>query len=208
MILIYMALLALAFSLPLLLTLRAPRNLPERRDAALALHRAQLVELERDLADGRISRAEHDGARLEIERRVLAADAFPATAKGGSAKVLLIVATLALPLGAFSLYLPDATWNVPSEPHAKWLAQQESAQAKLAQLIALLRAHLASVQPGTADASQGEAYLAEALSEQAGAITPEALGLFKQSLASAPANATWRQLDQQRIMQAGVQPGQ
>ena len=58
------------------------------------------------------------------------------------------------------------------------------------------------VDPNSADASQGQAYLAEALSEQAGAITPEALALFQQSLANAPEDASWRPLDEQRIGQA------
>ncbi len=205
MILILMLVVALALTSPLLLTLRRPRNLPERREAALALHRAQLTELDRDLADGRINPAEHAGARLEVERRVLAADALPAQASGGSAKLLLIVTVLALPIGGFALYLPDATPGVPSEPHAQWAAQQVQARQKLDQLIGLLRGHLAKTDPRTPDASQGQAYLAEALTEQAGMITPEALSLFKQSLEDAPQDASWRQLDVQRLMQAKMQ---
>lgn len=205
MILILMLVVALALSLPLLLALRRPRNVPERREAALVLHRAQLVELNQDLANGRIGASEHAGARLEIERRLLAADALPVQPTGGSAKMLLIVTLIALPIGGFALYLPDATPSVPSEPHAQWAAQEAQTQTRLAQLISLLRAHLATVAPNSADASQGQAYLAEALTEQAGIITPEALSLFTQSLASAPPDASWRQLDQQRLMQARVQ---
>lgn len=203
MTLILMLVVALALTLPLLLVFRRKLYLPERRDAALALHRAQLVELERDLTDGRIGKEEHAAARLEVERRVLAADALPAQPTGGSAKTLLVITLLALPLGGFALYLPGAVFpTVPSEPHAQWAAQQAAQQEQLDQLISLLRAHLAVAAPGSADASEGEAYLAEALSEKAGAITPEALSLFKQSFASAPQSASWRQLDQQRLMQA------
>lgn len=108
---------------------------------------------------------------------------------------------IALPVGGFALYLPDAT-PVPSEPHTAWAAKQAVQQQQLGKMIAMLRAHLATAEPGSSDASEGEAYLAEALSEQAGAITPEALALFKQSFASAPADSTWRQIDQQRLMQA------
>ncbi len=79
--------------------------------------------------------------------------------------------------------------GVPSEPHAQWAAQQAATQQRLDQLIGLLRAHLATVTPNSPDASQGQAYLAEALTEQAGMITPEALSLFKQSLANAPQDA-------------------
>ena len=201
MMLILMLVVALALSLPLLLVFRRGQNLPERRDAALALHRAQLVELDRDLTDGRIGKDEHAGAKLEVERRILAADAMPVQPTSGSANLLLIMTLIALPVGGFVLYLPGAT-PVPSEPHAAWAAQQEAQQQQLDKLIALLRTHLALAAPGSPDASEGEAYLAETLSEQAGTITPEALALFKQSFASAPINSTWRQLDQQRLMQA------
>ena len=96
---------------------------------------------------------------------------------------------------------------MPSEPHAQWQAQQQAANAQLDRLIALLRARLASEPANSVDASQGEAYLAEALAERAGTITPEALALFKQSIANAPADASWRSLDTQRIAQAQTQPG-
>ena len=101
-----------------------------------------------------------------------------------------------LPFAAFVLYLPGATPNVPSQPYAE-------VQSKLTDLITKLRAHLAAEDPTSVDASQGQAYLAEALSEQAGTVTPEAQALFTQSLANAPANADWRALDEQRL---GVTP--
>ncbi len=195
-----MLVVALALTLPLLLVFRRGQKLPERREAALTLHRAQLAELDRDLADGRIGKEEHAGAKLEVERRLLAADALPAQPTNGNANLLLIMTIIALPVGGFALYLPGAT-PVSSEPHAAWAAQQAAQQQQIEQLIILLRAHLANATPGSDDASEGEAYLAEALSEQAGEITPEALALFKQSLASAPPNSSWRQLDQQRLLQ-------
>ena len=39
----------------------------------MALHRAQLAELDRDLAEGRIAAAEHANAVLEVQRRLLTA---------------------------------------------------------------------------------------------------------------------------------------
>ena len=44
-------------------------GLRSRREAALALHRAQLTELDRDLAEGRLLATEHEAARLEVQRR-------------------------------------------------------------------------------------------------------------------------------------------
>lgn len=202
MILLAMLALALLLSAPLAWSLRKPRALPNRREAALSLHRAQLAELARDLEENRIGAAEFQAAKLEVERRVLAAGATATPALNGDARLLLITTAIALPIAAFALYLPGSTPNVPSEPHAQWAARQAVNNARLGQLIALFRAHLATVDPNSVDASQGQAYLAEALAEQAGTITPEALALYQQSLANAPENSSWRQLDEQRIAQA------
>ncbi|HEY1857946.1 c-type cytochrome biogenesis protein CcmI [Acidocella sp.] len=201
MIFLYMLGLSLVLMTPLAFAYRGGRT-RDRRGAALALHRAQLDELTRDLADQRIAAPEYAAARLEVERRLLTADSLKERALDGNARFLLIVTIIAIPLAAFALYLPGSTPDVPSEPHAQWLAQQQAANAQLDRLIALLRGRLAGEPTNTVDASQGEAYLAEALAERAGTITPEALALFKQSIANAPANASWRSLDAQRIAQA------
>jgi cytochrome c-type biogenesis protein CcmH len=178
------------------------RALSERRETALKLHRQQLDELARDLADNRIAPSEYAAAKLEIERRLLAADALSEPVQDGNSRLLLAATIIAVPVMAFALYLPGSTPNVPSEPHAQWVALQEEDNAKLIGFIAALRMRLALADPNSVDASQGEAYLAEALSEQAGQITPEALSYFKQSLANAPAGASWRALDEERLAQA------
>lgn len=202
MILFFMLVLALALSLPVLLALLWPAHPAQRRDTTLALYRAQLAELERDRDSGDLSASSYASARLEIEHRLLAADRLPPDPQGGSAKLLLILAAVILPIGGFVLYMPGATPFLPSVPHAWLMKKQAQEEQKLEKLILLLRAHLAQVPPNSANASQGQAYLAEALTEQAGGITAEALSLFKQSLANAPLDSPWRTLDQQRIMQA------
>jgi len=202
MILLLMLAVALVLLVPLGLALRTPRGIKNRRELALALHRAQLAELARDLEEGRIGAPEYAAAKLEVERRLLAADNFATPVQTGDARLLLISTIIALPIAAFALYLPGSTPSVPSEPHAQWVARQAAENAQLNQFIAMLRTHLAGENPNSIDASQGQAYLAEALAEEAGAITPEALTLFQQSLAHAPANASWRALDVQRIAQA------
>lgn len=202
MILVVMFLLALVLSLPVLFVFLRPVHVAERRDTTLALYKAQLAALEQDSALGHLSPESYASARLEVEHRLLAADKLPPDPKGGSAKMLLILTTIILPIGGFVLYLPGATPFLPSVPHAWLMKKQAMEQQKLQNLIALLREHLAQTSPHSANASQGQAYLGEALTEQAGAITPEALRLFKQSLADAPVGASWRALDQQRIMQA------
>lgn len=197
MILLFMLLLALAFSLPLLLVFYRTHAPTTQRGAAMALYRAQLAALPAGTAS-------YEGARLELERRLLAADKLAPEPMGGSAKLLLILTVIVLPIGGFVLYLPGSTPFVPSEPHARVMAEHALEQQKLDQLITLLRQHLAQVPQNSANASQGEAYLAEALTEQAGRITPEALALFRASLAHAPLTASWRPLVQQRLMQASL----
>ncbi len=202
MILLIMLGLALLLMLPLAFIFIPGLGVRTRREAALALHRAQLVELQHEHADERIGNVEYEAAKLEVERRLLAADALTPAPMNGNARLLLIGTLVALPIMGFALYLPGSTPGVPSEPHAAWAARQAAEDKKLDKIISILRLHLAQVAPDSANASQGQAYLAEALTEKAGAITPEALALFRQSLAHAPQNASWRALDSQRIAQA------
>ena len=201
MIFLYMLGLSLVLIVPVAFAFRGGRP-RDRRAAALAIHRAQLDELSHDFAEQRIGAPEYAAAKLEVERRLLAADSLTERPPDGNARLLLILTLIAIPIAAFALYLPGSTPYVPSEPHAQWQAKQQAADAQLDQLIALLRARLAVEPANTSDASQGEAYLGEALAERAGTITPEALALFKRSIAHAPANASWRALDEQRISQA------
>jgi len=198
--------LALVLMLPLFISLFRKGGTRNRRETAMVLHRAQLDELARDLAEGRIAQAEYAGAKLEVERRLLAADTLAEPEATGNAKLLLLATAIVVPIMAFALYLPGSTPHLPSEPHAKWMAQQQKSRDQVRFLITQLRAHLATVDPNSVDASEGQAYLAEALAEEAGQLTPESIALFKQSIANAPPNAPWRTLDEQRLVQASVTP--
>jgi cytochrome c-type biogenesis protein CcmH len=194
--------LSLLLMLPLFLSFRKTGTPRARRETALVLHRAQLDELARDLNEARVAAVEYAAAKLEIERRLLAADALKEPTQTGNARYLLITTAIVVPIMAFLLYLPGSTPNVPSEPHAQWVAKQQAEHAQAQALIAALRAKLATLDPNSAEASEGHAYLAEALAEDAGQLTPESVALFKQSIANAPANAPWRRLDEQRLAQA------
>ncbi|MBV9251451.1 MAG: c-type cytochrome biogenesis protein CcmI, partial [Acetobacteraceae bacterium] len=83
---------------PLAWTLRRSTSATGRREAALALHRAQLAELDRDLAEGRIGPAEHDGAVLEVQRRLLAAANEPEIRGLYRSRSPVLVALILLPL--------------------------------------------------------------------------------------------------------------
>jgi cytochrome c-type biogenesis protein CcmH len=197
--------LAIVLMFPLLFIFRGGASGARgRRDAAIAIHRAQLEELSRDLTNGRIAAPEYAGAKLEIERRLLAADTLTDPKLDGSARWFLGITAAAIPAMAFLLYLPGATPHIPSVPHAEIVAREQQAAAQVDTLIAQLRAHLAAIDPNSADASEGQALLAEALAERAGGLTPESIALFKQSLANAPPNASWRSLDEKRLVQAAV----
>ena len=196
--------LALVLMLPLFWSFRKGSAARSRRETALVLHRAQLEELARDLTEARIGKSEYAAAKLEIERRLLSADAINEPQQNGNARFLLVITALLVPIMAFMLYLPGSTPNVPSEPHTQWVAREQAEHAQAQILITALRAKLATLDPGSAEASQGQAYLGEALAEDAGQLTPESIALFKQSIANAPPNAPWRVLDEQRLVQASA----
>jgi cytochrome c-type biogenesis protein CcmH len=202
MIYFWMLLVALASMLPLFLAFRKAGKMQGRRENALAIHRAQLDELANDLSDARITAGEYDGAKLEIERRVLKADTITEPQQDGNARLLLVATALLVPVMAFLLYLPGSTPNIPSEPHGQWVAHEKTEHAQAQILIAALRTKLSTLNPNSPEASEGQAYLAEALAEDAGQLTPEAVALFKQSIVNAPPNAPWLTLDQQRLAEA------
>ena len=70
-------LIALAFVLPALLRARAGADTAARRDVNIAVYRDQMKELEADRANGQLSDAQFESARLELEAR-LADDALSA----------------------------------------------------------------------------------------------------------------------------------
>ena len=79
-----------------------------RKAINTAIYRDQMAELERDLASGALSQADHAAARDELERRVLedvAADdaAAPAEAPRRLSRTAAVLA-VALPVAAISLY--------------------------------------------------------------------------------------------------------
>ena len=88
------AVLALALMALVVAGLRRPRVPVEPPD--LTLYRGQLDELARDLAAGRLAPADHAAARLEIERRLLAAAGAPAPAQAGTGRRAPLALALAV----------------------------------------------------------------------------------------------------------------
>lgn len=190
-----MALLSLIALAPILFVWTRRGSIRYRRDTAVALHRAQLDEIERDRLDGRLPEAEFEGARIEVQRRLLAADTMVEPPADRSARALLITTLIAIPVAALVLFLPAGLPIVPSEPHADVIAAQSAASAQDAAMIAKLEQKLAEVPPNTERARQGYLLLGQALVSQhklaaAAQAWSTALGIkFNSTLAAETAEA-------------------
>lgn len=149
------ALLAGAALAPLALTLRPALSARGRREAALALHRAQLAELDRDLAEGRIARAEHQGAVLEVERRLLSAAATGDPASGAAPRGPVWAALAMVPLAAALLYWTGGSPSLPAAPLKARLAAAEQQAREQARLVMELRTVLATLDPSSEKAREG-----------------------------------------------------
>jgi len=156
MTLLLAGLLALAALLPLAWIAWRPARAVERGAADRALYRAQLSELERERASGRLDEAAHAAALLEVQRRLLAVpEAAPARA-GGRWPVMAGLA--AVPVLAFALYFLN---GLPGMPSATFAERQGASQRDEA-LLAQLRVRLAALPAGNPAARQGWLLLAEA----------------------------------------------
>ena len=154
MIWIAIGLLAVAALAPLMVALDKRMSARGARDMALALHRSQLTELDRDLAEGRILPAEHATAVLEVQRRLLAGgETAEAGPRVGSRAPVLVVAGL-VPLMAVGLYLVGGSPGMPSARPGSEEARAQRAMEE-ATLIGQLRERLAAMEPGSDQARQG-----------------------------------------------------
>lgn len=102
---------AIAVAVLLAALLRRPAESLGRAEHDLVVFRAQLSELEREAGDGSLGKAEAESARVEIQRRMLAAGAAqnegvtgPAT-DGRLDGALAVAVAVAVPAAALGLYL-------------------------------------------------------------------------------------------------------
>ena len=131
-------LVALAIALPAL-RLRVPSA--DRADAALAIFRDQLAEVERDAERGLVSGEESRAARTEIERRMLATARGRGGAPARAARLPVIAAAILVPIGAAGLYAATGRPDVRSLPFAE-RGEERRGAADVAALTAQLRAEL------------------------------------------------------------------
>ena len=180
-----LALLATVTVGALLVPLLRPRLASTNRlDGELAIYRDQLAEIERERAAGRLAETDAAAARLEIERRTLAAadSATPATGTGAPflRRILPTGLALAIPLLALGVYLQIGSPGLPSAPVRAAPPSPAGQPTDIPRLVAEARAR-ANAQPNDFEA---QAALGEALALEAdGTVTPAAAEAFRKALA-------------------------
>jgi cytochrome c-type biogenesis protein CcmH len=158
-----------------------------RQEAALALHRAQLVELDRDLAEGRLMASEHAAAKLEVQRRLLADAAMPDGAERGGGRMFVPAMAVVIPAAAAALYLTVGHPGFPPPDSGAGSQQAGTAQAdsaKAAQdeaLVGQLRNRLALMDPHAPKTLEGYEILGNA--ELKLGHMPEAVAAWQHVLA-------------------------
>lgn len=181
MTLLAIVLLAVVALAPLAFALGGKMSARGRRDSALAIHRGQLAELDRDLAEGRIGAPEHATARLEVQRRLLAAADAAEPEGGRPSRLPLLLALVLVPVAGAALYAIDGHPSMPAVPFAGRLAAAERDAQRSRELIAMLRARLATLDPKSDTARKGYVLLGNA--EDSMGDLPEAADAWQHALA-------------------------
>lgn len=117
---------------PLAKQAKAP---PERAAFDRAIYRDQLKELDRDASRGVIDAGEAAPARIELQRRLLAADAGGTKSKTGARQPMLAAGlAIAIAIVAGTLYARLGSPKLNDEPYAERQGEREQAAAAQAQL--------------------------------------------------------------------------
>lgn len=183
MIWLAIAVLAAACLAPVILAAwRGRIRIRGRRDMALALHRAQLIELDRDLAENRLLAPEHAAAKLEVQRRLLGDAALTEAQTRRSGPLPLVIVSALAPAVALILYVAGG--------HPDYAAQRQVAEATATDdqarkddaVIAELRTMLTKMDPKSDRAHKGYLILGQA--ELTRGHLPEAAEAWRQALAT------------------------
>src|ERR1700694_240340 len=151
------------------------------RSADLAVYRDQLAEIERDRARGLIAGLEAEGARIEVSRRLLAADAEenrPAESALGRRRAAALLALIGIPVVAGILYLSLGSPDLPGVPLAARLDKPPELQ-DVGVLLRRVEAHLkANPEDGRGWEVIGPVYASPGRHEEAANARSEALRLL------------------------------
>lgn len=179
-----LALLALVFVLPPLLSSRSISLLQQRRQINIDVYRDQLRDLEAEYAQGAFDKDQFDAAKLELENR-LAEDALsdedqPVFNKGG--KKLGIALGVAIPLLAFGIYfLIGNPWAIEQA------AKQPMAAGQHGDFSAMLKKIREKTEENPNDA---EAWLMLAKTHSVMEQWPESNKAYAKAVQLQPKNAT------------------
>ncbi|HLJ19947.1 MAG TPA: c-type cytochrome biogenesis protein CcmI, partial [Stellaceae bacterium] len=99
-----------------------------------AVYRDQLKEIARDVERGLLTAGEAASARLEVERRLLAAadggTGAPPAASAVTPRVLTVALAVLVPLSAVAFYLVHGSPRLPDQPYAARAAERAVANAQ------------------------------------------------------------------------------
>ena len=151
-----LTLLALA---PAGLALRNRVRVRGRGQVSVDLYRAQLGELDRDLAERRIGAADHATAVLEVQRRLLAASEAQDGPVAAPDRGPLLLGMALAPMAALALYLVSGRPELPAQPLAGRIRQADRQLADTEEAVVQLRDALAKLDPHSDRARQGEVML-------------------------------------------------
>lgn len=153
-----LVLLALAVLLPLGAAVLRPAAPRGRREADVALFRAQLEELDREHEAGRLDEAGHRAARIEVQRRLIAAADQAEAAVASRSPALAVAVVPLLAAAGLGLYLLRGSPGMPSAPYDL----RAEAVARDEQILSRLRERLAALDPRSEQARQGWVLLGNA----------------------------------------------
>jgi cytochrome c-type biogenesis protein CcmH len=143
------ALMTAAAALAVLWPLGRTRALKGAREADLAVYRDQLAEIGRDRESGRLPPEQAEAARIEVARRILAADAGRETVADPAAapatwrrRAAAMAALILIPAGAAGLYGALGSPEIPGAPLAERLAAPPD-RGDIAILVRRVEDHLA-----------------------------------------------------------------
>jgi cytochrome c-type biogenesis protein CcmH len=159
---------------------------PARAAYDRAVYRDQLKEIARDVDRALLTPAEAASARLEVERRLLAAGEEPETGLRASAKpttaplMLTVMLAVLVPLAAVAIYLVRGAPRVPDQPYEARAAERALTEAHgaldLDKTVAALQERL------KADPSSAEGWLLLAHTQAARGHWQESAEAYRQAM--------------------------
>jgi len=196
----------LVLALLLLPLLRREPDQATTAKAHRAVFLAQLAELEREAAEGRLTKAELAGARLEIQRRLLAVgEDQPPTGPVGSVRRLALPLVMLVLTPALLLYVWQGAPDLPDQParlRPEIATSQGEALVTAAEGRVTAEAAQAFGRALAIDASDPKAQYYLALAKAQEGDLPAAIAAWQKLLAQATPQAAWRRSVEMSIAEA------